>query len=113
MSRKSGTTALLLWACIFIGLGGLHRFYVGRKWTGLLYLLTLGLLGVGQLIDLFKLGGMVRMANLEDSVRYSGGGGAAVENTNTVAPVFNVSVHVPSAEAQAQQKLIGQEKQVN
>lgn len=108
MSRKSGLTAFLLWACIFIGLGGLHRFYVGRKWSGLLYLLTWGLLGIGQLIDLFMLGGMVRMANLEGSVRY-GGGGVSVDNTNTVAPVFNIAVHVPTTDIPAQQRLVGPE----
>lgn len=74
----------------------------------MLYLLTLGFFFVGQLIDLFKLGDMVRMANLEGAVRY-GGGGAAVENTNTVAPVFNIAVHVPTGETPAQQKLIGQD----
>jgi hypothetical protein len=53
-----------LWlACIF-GLFGLHRFYLGRPITGLLWLFTFGLLGVGQLVDLIRLRSMVEDQNL-------------------------------------------------
>ena len=52
-------TAFLLWlACIF-GLAGVHRFYLKKPWTGLLYLLTFGIFGIGQLVDLFNLRDMV------------------------------------------------------
>ena len=44
--------ALLLCAAGAVGVAGLHRFYVGKIATGILWLLTGGLLGVGQLIDL-------------------------------------------------------------
>ena len=47
---KSKVTALLL--CFFLGAWGAHRFYVGKAGTGILYLLTFGLLGIGVLIDL-------------------------------------------------------------
>ena len=49
-SGKSKTVALML--CIFGGYLGLHRFYVGKVKTGLLYLVTVGLCGFGWLIDI-------------------------------------------------------------
>jgi TM2 domain-containing membrane protein YozV len=61
---KSTGVAFLFWLLGLVGLCGLHRFYVGRVGTGLLWLFTLGFLGIGQLIDLFSLGSMVRYANL-------------------------------------------------
>ncbi|SDA32563.1 TM2 domain-containing protein [Methylobacterium sp. UNC378MF] len=93
MGRKSGFLAFILWGCGLFLLSGLHRFYVGRFWTGLLWFFTLGLCGVGQLIDLFRLGDMVRVANSE------GGGGSSrhFAPANTVAPVFNVTVNAGPA----------------
>ncbi len=47
--------AFILWlGCVF-GFAGIHRFYLGRPWTGVLWLFTFGLFGVGQLVDLFRL----------------------------------------------------------
>ncbi len=50
VSRKSKTVALLL--CIFLGGLGAHKFYVGKIGMGIVYLCTVGLFGVGWLIDL-------------------------------------------------------------
>ncbi len=50
ISRKSKMTALFL--CIFFGYLGAHKFYVGKTGMGLLYLFTLGLFGIGWLVDI-------------------------------------------------------------
>ncbi|WP_446218720.1 TM2 domain-containing protein [Micromonospora sp. IBHARD004] len=48
-AQKSWLVALLL--CFFIGLLGVHRFYVGKVGTGVLQLITFGGLGIWTLID--------------------------------------------------------------
>lgn len=52
-SDKSWIAALLL--CIFIGGLGIHRFYVGKVGTGILYLLTAGFFGIGVIIDIIMI----------------------------------------------------------
>ncbi len=62
--RDSGT-AYLLWALGFFGFCGMHRFYVDKPVSGIVWLLTGGLCGVGQIVDLFLIPSMVRERNLE------------------------------------------------
>ncbi|AKQ46787.1 hypothetical protein TH63_16005 [Rufibacter radiotolerans] len=54
---KSKLAAYLLW--FFLGWLSLHRFYLGKVGSGILYLLTGQLLGIGWIVDLFLLSGMV------------------------------------------------------
>ncbi len=51
----------------FLGVFGLHRFYLGKIITGLLYLATGGLLGLGILYDFLTLNGQVSEINYEGS----------------------------------------------
>ena len=50
-SQKSKTTDLLL--CIFLGTLGVHRFYEGKIGTGILWLCTIGLFGIGWIVDIY------------------------------------------------------------
>jgi hypothetical protein len=56
--------AYFLWFISGFGVLGFHRFYLGRFGTGLLWLFTGGLAGIGALFDLFYIPTMVRDENL-------------------------------------------------
>lgn len=62
----SKTIGYLLW---IFGFMGAHRFYYGRQLTGTLWFFTLGLFGIGWLVDLFLIPSMDRKADR----RYAGG----------------------------------------
>ncbi|MCE0733265.1 TM2 domain-containing protein [Halomonas sp. G15] len=52
----------LAWLLLtFLGVFGLHRFYQGKWLTGILYLLTFGLLGLGVLYDFWTLNDQISM----------------------------------------------------
>lgn len=55
------TIGYILW---IFGFTGAHRFYYGKPVTGTLWFFTLGLLGIGWLIDLFLIPSMDRQADL-------------------------------------------------
>ncbi len=51
--NKSWIATLLL--CFFLGGLGIHRFYLGYTWQGIVQLLTLGGLGIWVLIDFIRI----------------------------------------------------------
>lgn len=60
LSDKGFVPTILL--CLFLGVFGVHRFYVGKVGTGVLMLVTLGGLGIWQLVDLV----MIVVGNFKD-----------------------------------------------
>jgi TM2 domain-containing membrane protein YozV len=78
-AKKSAGVAYLLW--FFLGMLGAHRFYLGRGGSGAAQLILtivglvtlvvvvgaviLGCVGIWVLIDLFLIGGWVKIHNLE------------------------------------------------
>lgn len=52
-SDKSWLAAFLL--CLFFGSWGIHRFYLGYTWQGIVQLLTAGGLGIWTLIDFIRI----------------------------------------------------------
>src|SRR6478735_8405854 len=62
--QKSVRTAYILW--LFSGFGwlGLHRIYLDKHRTCLVWTLTFGLFGIGSLIDLFTLPRLVQRYNI-------------------------------------------------
>lgn len=58
-------TAYILWMPWIFGVCGLHRFYLGKVGTGILYLCTWGLFGFGTLYDAFTIPEQIRVARLK------------------------------------------------
>lgn len=54
----------LAWVLLtFLGLFGVHRMYMGKWVTGIIYLLTCGVLGLGYLYDFWTLNGQITAVN--------------------------------------------------
>jgi len=66
---KSKGAAYLLWLISFFGCLGFHRFYLGKIGTGLLFIITGGIFGIGSLIDLFTLGSQVEQYNTNKELK--------------------------------------------
>jgi hypothetical protein len=93
VSPRSRTIALILAVGpAFSGICGLQRFYVGKIWTGLLYLFTAGVMGIGQLIDVVLIAtgqfqdDQLRRVEAWEGSSVSGVGGAVPVNSWSAVP---------------------------
>lgn len=78
-SSKDGILTLIL--CIVLGTLGIHRFYVGKIGTGIAWLLTGGIFGIGWVVDII----MIVLGNFKD------GEGYYISLTEKYDPVVNVN----------------------
>ena len=67
--RYNVGVAYLLWLFSGFGALGLHRFYLGKIGTGLLWFFTGGLCGLGCIFDAITLSRQVREANIGARIR--------------------------------------------
>jgi len=62
--RAGALNYTVAWVLLtFLGLFGIHRFYMGKWVTGIIYLLTGGILSLGYLYDLWTLNDQVTIIN--------------------------------------------------
>jgi len=78
--------AYLLWLISGCGWFGLHRFYLGKIPTGILWMCTGGLFTVGSIYDFFTLPSQVREANFRqailDGIVRQNAGGSSLRNVS-------------------------------
>lgn len=62
--KKGSIDYSVAWLLLtFLGVFGVHRMYMGKWLTGILYLLTFGLVGIGYIYDLWTLNGQISERN--------------------------------------------------
>ena len=54
MRRKKANEILLLSLIGFLGIAGIHRFYLNQVGLGLLFLLTIGFCWIGTIVDIIN-----------------------------------------------------------
>ena len=64
--REGKVNYSLAWVLLtFLGLLGIHRMYMGKWFTGIIYLLTCGLAGLGYLYDFWTLNDQITVINAQ------------------------------------------------
>jgi TM2 domain-containing membrane protein YozV len=62
--RSGNVNYTVAWILLtFLGLFGIHRFYMGKWLTGIVYLLSGGIFGIGYLYDYWTLNDQVSLIN--------------------------------------------------
>ena len=60
----------LAWILLtFLGVFGIHRFYMGKWGTGIIYLVTLGLFGIGLIYDFWTLNSQISELNVSKQLK--------------------------------------------
>ena len=67
--RKSVRRAYCFWLLGGCGLLGLHRWYLGKRKTAVVWLLTAGMLGLGALADFIFLNWLVKRYNMMQKLK--------------------------------------------
>lgn len=65
--RKDPTLLLITDLVGFFGIAGVHRFLVGQTGMGLLYLFTVGLCGIGTIVDLVRFRSLAARYNMQQA----------------------------------------------
>ena len=79
-SNKSWTKTLLF--AIFLGNLGVHRFFVGKRISGIVYLLTVGCFGFGWIIDIILIA----------TGKFTDGNGALISSTHRKEDLENTHI---------------------
>ncbi|WP_437832655.1 TM2 domain-containing protein (plasmid) [Niallia taxi] len=85
--KSTGTAYLCLLFCL-IGIAGINRFYLGKIGTGIIYLLTFGLFGIGIIYDIFTIPNQVKMTNLLANGGFQANQQNVIVNVNSVQPTL-------------------------
>lgn len=89
-------TSYLFWIVWIFGAAGLHRLYNKKIFTGLLWMFTFGLFGIGQLVDLFLIPNMVEEHNVKARARLGVSPyGVPLGEANVQAVIYNSDISTP------------------
>lgn len=67
--KNVGLSYILCAMGLFSPVAGLHRFYLGRPLSGMLYLMTWGFFGIGTLMDLMQMPALVQQSNAVEQLQ--------------------------------------------
>jgi TM2 domain-containing membrane protein YozV len=68
LKPKSLGVAYIFWIFGLLGVAGLQHFYLGKFGRGVLWILTVGLFGIGTFVDLFTLPSQTKTVNARRAV---------------------------------------------
>lgn len=88
-------TSYLLWCMWLFGVAGVHRLYNKKFFSGILWLCTWGLFGVGQVLDLVLIPEMVEDHNMRLRMRLGYTPDSAALNPQTAIEVVAQDVNAP------------------